>query len=57
MEPKTAHIGKYNSYDNVLDTSYFLEAITYAPDFMKKNTIIIQALQRRLAEQKQNGSW
>ena len=56
MEPKTAHIGKYSSYDNIFNTAYFLEASTYAPEFMTKNSVIFDALQRWIAEQKQNGS-
>jgi hypothetical protein len=55
MEPKTAHIGKYNSYQNILNTAYFLEASTYAPEFMAKNSVIFDALHRWIAEQKKNG--
>lgn len=54
MEPKTAHIGKYTSYDNILNTAYFLEASTYVPEFITKNSVIIDGLQRWIAEQKKN---
>lgn len=57
MEPKTAHIGRDTSYGNNLDTAYFLEASTYDPEFMAQNTVIYEALQRWIAEQKKNGSW
>jgi hypothetical protein len=57
MEPKTAHIGKYTTYGNALDTAYFLEASTYAPELITKNTVIYDALQRWIAEQKKNGAW
>ncbi|MEI6673324.1 MAG: hypothetical protein WCL02_08725 [bacterium] len=57
MEPKTAHIGKYTSYENILATAYFLEASSYIPEFMAKNTVIYDALQRWIAEQKKNGQW
>ena len=55
MEPKTAYIGKYSSYQNILYTAYFLEASTYAPEFISEHTVIYEALQRWLAEQKKNG--
>ena len=57
MEPKTAHIGKYSSYGNILDTAYFLEASSYVPGVIAENTVIYDALQRRIAEQKKNGQW
>ena len=55
MEPKTAHIGKYTSDNNALDTAYFLEASSYVPTMMSNNAAIYQALERRIAEQKQDG--
>jgi hypothetical protein len=55
MEPKTAHIGKYSSYGNALDTAYFLEASSYVPTMMSNNEAIYQALERRIAEQKKDG--
>lgn len=55
MEPKTAHIGKYSTYDNMLHTAYFLEASSYLPTMIQENSTIYQALERWIAEQKKNG--
>ncbi len=55
MEPKTAHIGKYSSYNNALDTAYFLEASSFVPVMIQDNAAIYQALERWIAEQKKNG--
>ena len=55
MEPRTAHIGKYSSYDNITNTAYFLAASTYAPKFMKEHQAIYENMQRWIAEQKKNG--
>jgi hypothetical protein len=56
MEPKTAHIGKTTSYNNIIDTAYLLKASSYVPELTNKYGTIYDALQRWIAEQKQDGS-
>jgi hypothetical protein len=56
MEPKTAHIGKRTSSSNIPDTASLLEASSYVPELSTKYNTIYDALQRRIAEQKKDGS-
>jgi hypothetical protein len=46
MEPKTAHIGKNTTYNNITDTAYLLEASSYVPELTNKYSTIYDALQR-----------
>jgi len=56
MEPKTAHIGKNTTYNNITDTAYLLEASSYIPELTNKYSTIYDALQRWIWQQKQDGS-
>lgn len=56
MEPRTAHIGRDTSYNNIIDTAYLLQASTYTPELNNKYSAIYDALQRRIAQQKKDWS-
>lgn len=56
MEPRTAHIGRDTSSDNIIDTAYLLQASTYAPELNSKYSTVYDALQRWIAEQKKDWS-
>jgi len=56
MEPKTAHIGKNTSSNNIINTAYLLQASTYVPQLTNKYSSIYDALQRWIGEQKKDGS-